>query len=133
MKQAKLWLPSGVVALSMLAMVGCSEAERSEAEAESREAASEVERAAEDAADYTEERAEEAGQYIDDATITARVKTALMEADQLDAMEINIETIDATVVLNGVVATDEEADLAEQLAEEIEGVEGVENDIEVRE
>lgn len=88
--------------------------------------------AANDAWDETKEAAGEAGEFLSDAAITGRVKAALVEADQIEAMNINVETIDGNVVLSGVVATSEIADLAEQIAEGIEGVQSVENDIEVQ-
>lgn len=69
---------------------------------------------------------------MSDAAITGRVKAALVEAAQIDAMNINVETINGNVVLSGVVASSDIADLAAQIAAGIEGVQSVENDIEVQ-
>jgi hyperosmotically inducible protein len=96
------------------------------------EAWDETKDAADSAWDETKAAAGEAGEFLSDAAITGRVKAALVEANQIDAMNINVETIDGNVVLSGVVASDDIADLAAQIAEGIEGVKSVENDIEVQ-
>ncbi|WP_258807886.1 BON domain-containing protein [Pseudidiomarina sp. CB1] len=146
---------------SSLTLAACSQAEQESAEnqteqameqteAAANEAAQETEEAAEKAADAagdawdetkdaagdawdeTKEAAGEAGDFLSDAAITGRVKAALVEADQIEAMNINVETIDGHVVLSGIVASADIADLAAQIAEGIEGVQSVENDIEVQ-
>ncbi|MBR9908340.1 MAG: BON domain-containing protein [Gammaproteobacteria bacterium] len=125
-----------IAAISMLALSACSQQEqeetREEAQTALEQATEATQRAAEDAADFARESADRTSDFLSDSSITARVKTALFEADQVSASQINVETIDGHVVLSGVVATASEADLAEQLAEGIEGVKSVENDIEVQ-
>lgn len=125
-----------IASISALALSACSQQEqeetREEAQTALEQATEATKQAAEDAADFARESAERTGDFLSDSSITARVKTALFEADQVSASQINVETIDGHVVLSGVVATAEEADLAEQLAEGIEGVKSVENDIEVQ-
>lgn len=125
-----------VVAAATLALSACSQQEqeetREQAQSALEQATEATKEAANDAADFARETADTTGDYLSDSAITARVKAALIEADQVSASQINVETIDGTVVLSGVVATDEEADLAEQLAEGVEGVKSVENDIEVQ-
>ena len=147
--------------LSTLTVAACSPSEREQAEDSAEETMQQAEDAAEDAADETQDAANdaadasgdawdetkdaageawdetkaaagEAGEFLSDAAITGRVKAALVEANQIDAMNINVETIDGNVVLSGVVASDDIADLAAQIAEGIEGVKSVENDIEVQ-
>lgn len=121
---------------TMIALPACSKQEQEEARKQTQstiEKATEATKdAAGDAADYARDVAERAGDYLSDSAITTRIKAALFKADQVSAGDINVETINGHVVLSGVVATDAEADLAEQLAEGIEGVKSVENDIEVR-
>ncbi|CUA88743.1 BON domain-containing protein [Pseudidiomarina woesei] len=125
-----------IATISALALSACSQQEQEETREETQtaleQATEATQRAAEDAADFARESAERTSDFLSDSSITARVKTALFEADQVSASQINVETIDGHVVLSGVVATAEEADLAEQLAEGIEGVKSVENDIEVQ-
>ncbi|RUO58989.1 BON domain-containing protein [Pseudidiomarina insulisalsae] len=88
--------------------------------------------AAGEAWDETQQAAAEAGDFLSNAAITARVKAALADAAQVDAMNINVETVDGVVVLSGVVASEDIAELAAQIAAGVEGVKSVENDIEVQ-
>lgn len=69
------------------------------------------------------------GEAIDDTVITARVKAALVDADDLAASEIQVETRDGVVQLSGFV--DESGDIARatDVAEDVEGVRSVRNDI----
>ncbi|WP_417659914.1 BON domain-containing protein [Pseudidiomarina sp.] len=122
--------------LATVSLAACSQQEqddtRDKAQSSLEQATEATKQAASDAADFTRDTAERTGDFLSDSAITARVKTALFEADQLSASAINVETIDGNVVLSGVVTTSEEADLAAQLASGVEGVKSVENDIEVQ-
>ncbi len=69
---------------------------------------------------------------VDDATLTAKVKTALMTDSKAPAMNVNVETRNGVVQLNGYVGTDAERKAAEQRARKVEGVKKVENHLEVR-
>lgn len=126
-----------LASLAALVLSACSQQEqddtREKAQSSLEQATEATQQAASDAADYTRETAERTGDFLSDSAITARVKTALFEADQVSAGSINVETINGHVVLSGVVATSEEAELAAQLAQGVEGVKSVENDIEVQE
>ena len=67
------------------------------------------------------------GESIDDATITAQVKAALVEDDDLAALDINVDTRQGVVTLNGEV--DEPSDIARatDLANDIDGVVSIQN------
>lgn len=69
------------------------------------------------------------GEAIDDATITAQVKAALAEDDDLSALEINVDTADGIVTLNGEV--DERTDIARatEVANDIDGVRSIRNNL----
>ena len=41
------------------------------------------------------------GAYVDDATITARVKSRFVENPQVDAASISVETLNGTVMFSG--------------------------------
>ncbi|GAB3287108.1 BON domain-containing protein [Pseudidiomarina andamanensis] len=126
-----------LASLATVSLTACSQQEqedtREKAQSSLEQATEATKQAAGDAADFARETAERTGDFLSDSAITARVKTALFEADQVSAGNINVETINGHVVLSGVVATSEEADLAVQLAQGVEGVKSVENDIEVQE
>ncbi|HEX7048466.1 MAG TPA: BON domain-containing protein [Gammaproteobacteria bacterium] len=72
------------------------------------------------------------GEYIDDAAITAKVETALIRDDSLDAIDINIETYKGVVQLSGFVDSREDVREAEDVAREVAGVVDVKNDLEVK-
>lgn len=69
------------------------------------------------------------GESIDDATITAQVKAALVEDDDLAALDINVDTRQGVVTLNGEV--DEQADIARatELVNDVDGVTSIQNNL----
>jgi hyperosmotically inducible protein len=75
---------------------------------------------------------ESAGEYIDDATITTRVKAALVEDPQVKAREVNVETARGVVQLSGFVANAADASRAAEIARKVPGVKSVKNDIRVK-
>lgn len=72
------------------------------------------------------------GSYVDDATLTTRIKAKFAENKVVSAMSINVETLKGVVQLSGFAKTAEEKAMAEQLARDTSGVQGVRNDIIVR-
>lgn len=72
------------------------------------------------------------GEYIDDAVITAKVKAAIFNDENLKVTEINVETFKGVVQLSGFVSTGAETDEAVALAREVEGVQSVRNNILVK-
>lgn len=72
------------------------------------------------------------GEYIDDTVITAKVKTAIFNDDNLKSREISVETFKGVVQLSGFVSTRTETLQAGDLARSIEGVTSVQNDIIVK-
>jgi hyperosmotically inducible protein len=71
-------------------------------------------------------------EVIDDATVTAKVKAALVEDSTTKATEINVDTHEGTVQLNGFVDSDAAKVRATELAQSIEGVRKVENNLTVK-
>jgi hyperosmotically inducible protein len=73
-----------------------------------------------------------AGETIDDATLTAKVKAALIDNESTKARSINVETYRGTVQLGGFVESEQEKQAAGQVAQGVAGVQEVRNDLEVR-
>jgi hyperosmotically inducible periplasmic protein len=69
------------------------------------------------------------GQYIDDAAITAKVKTAILQDPALKVMEIKVDTHRNTVQLSGFVDDTQMIARAGDLARHVDGVTGVQNDL----
>lgn len=72
------------------------------------------------------------GQYIDDRTLTAKVKTALVRDDEVKARDINVETFKGSVQLTGFVDSREQVNRAGEVARNIEGVRTVQNDLRLK-
>ncbi len=70
-------------------------------------------------------------QNIDDATLVAEVKVKLLAHEELSALAIDVDAHDATVVLSGNVESDGKKQLAEQVVQNINGVNEVENNLTV--
>lgn len=68
---------------------------------------------------------------VQDATITATVKSKLLWNSNTDGMDINVETNNGVVTLNGTAPSDASRDLAENLAENTDNVHRVENNLQV--
>ena len=72
------------------------------------------------------------GRYIDDASITASVKSKLIGDELVKARNINVETYKGVVSLSGFVDSKAEANHAIVLAQQVEGVKSVKDDLNVR-
>jgi len=73
-----------------------------------------------------------AGTNIDDASITAAVKSKLVAEKASNLTRVNVDTNNGTVYLNGTVDTDDLRTRAEQLAREAKGVKNVVNNLQVQ-
>lgn len=72
-----------------------------------------------------------AGQAIDDATITASVKTMLLEDDRTEGFDINVDTVNGRVTLRGGADSVADRAAAGEIARSAEGVVSVDNQITV--
>jgi osmotically-inducible protein OsmY len=72
------------------------------------------------------------GQTIDDATVTARVKAALIEDPQTKAYQIDVDTYQQAVKLNGFVDSEAARVRASAVARGVDGVKSVDNDLTVK-
>jgi osmotically-inducible protein OsmY len=65
------------------------------------------------------------GTKFDDASITTGVKTKFINDDQVDAININVDTYEGVVTLNGSVPSKSVERRAVQIARSVKGVKGV--------
>ena len=72
------------------------------------------------------------GETVDDGTITARVKTALVADPTTQARNINVDTRRGVVQLNGFVESASERAEATRVAQDVAGVRAVENNLELK-
>jgi osmotically-inducible protein OsmY len=72
------------------------------------------------------------GEYIDDAAITAKVKTAILKEPELKVTQIGVDTYKGQVQLSGFVDSEAERQKAGEVARGVAGVKAVRNDIRLR-
>ena len=75
---------------------------------------------------------ESTGQYIDDSAITTSVKAAIFNEPGLKSAEINVETFKGRVQLSGFVSSRAKIDRAVQVAQAVNGVTSVSDDMQVK-
>ena len=72
------------------------------------------------------------GEYVDDAVITTKVKAALINSPDTDALDIDVDTFKGRVQLNGFVDSNAQAMAAEKIAKEVNGVVEVDNQLAIK-
>jgi osmotically-inducible protein OsmY len=72
------------------------------------------------------------GEYLDDAVITTKVKTAIVNDPELKVAEINVETFKGVVQLSGFVSSQSAISHAVVVAGKVEGVKSVKNDMRLK-
>jgi osmotically-inducible protein OsmY len=75
---------------------------------------------------------ESAGEYFDNSLITAKVKSALIGAENLSSGNISVASFKGKVQLSGFVPSETDRQRAEVIARDIEGVKVVSNAIEIK-
>jgi hyperosmotically inducible protein len=73
-----------------------------------------------------------AADVVDDATLTAKVKAALIANPDTQARQIDVESRSGTVQLNGFVDSTADRTAAERVAMNVSGVKRVENNLSVQ-
>ena len=84
-----------------------------------------VDRATDKMAATTERATNETAIAVDDAAITTKVKSAVFAEPGLKTLQINVDTKDAVVTLSGTVDTPELKSRAMQIAQNVQGVKSV--------
>lgn len=69
---------------------------------------------------------------IDDATLTTHVKTALLNAPDIDATQIDVETSAAVVTLRGLVRNKDDEAKAIDATRRVKGVRDVRSELKVQ-
>ncbi len=85
--------------------------------------------AAKDAGNHVENTTHKAGQAIDDAAITASIKSKLIADDELKAIDINVDTSKGVVTLTGAAPNSKAIARATTIARATNGVSDVKNNL----
>ncbi len=72
------------------------------------------------------------GETIDDATLTTRVKTSLLNDPVVGGLRIDVDTFKGVVTLSGRAKTKEEEAKAIALARQIDGVKDVKSTLQIQ-
>lgn len=126
------WIAAGLLAVSMT--TGCNRTDNT-AEETGRKIDQAQDNAAaqmDQAGAQVKEQAAAAGEKIDDAAITAKVKTALIAEPGLKALQIDVDTANGIVTLSGTVDSSNNLDRATQVAQAVQGVKSVDNRLTVK-
>ena len=75
---------------------------------------------------------ESTGAYVDDAAITGKIKTAILQDPALKVMQIHVNTYKGVVQLSGFVDTPQMVGRAGTVASRVSGVASVRNDLVVK-
>lgn len=94
--------------------------------------AAHVAAAADSEAAHDKEKSGSVGQYVDDATITARVKSRFASDSTVSATRIKVDTVKGIVELSGRVASEAEREQAVTIAKAVPDVRGVRNNLTVQ-
>jgi hyperosmotically inducible protein len=109
-------------AAAVLVLAACSPADRQEVRRDANQAA-------QTARTETSQAANTAEKAIDDAALTAKVKSTLLADAQVKGTQIDVDSNQGTVTLSGSVSTASEKARAEQLAQGVDGVRAVRNNL----
>jgi len=109
-------LVAALIAVALGATAGCDQPAPGET------AGRNVDRAADQVAANTGAAAARTAQAVDDTAITAKVKAAMFADPELKALQIHVDTVNATVTLAGDVDNPAMHDRAVQVASGVEGV-----------
>jgi hyperosmotically inducible protein len=82
-------------------------------------------------AEGTKEAAEETNEAVTDASITAAVKMKMADDEVVSASNIDVDTDNGVVTLNGTVKSEAEAQKAIDLARSVDGVKDVRSNLKV--
>ncbi|MCF6291378.1 MAG: BON domain-containing protein [Desulfobacterales bacterium] len=72
-----------------------------------------------------------AGTMLDDSAITTKITLKLIEDPMIKSYKIDVDTLEGTVFLTGVVETAQEAERALGIAGSVEGVKGVVDNMQI--
>jgi hyperosmotically inducible periplasmic protein len=75
---------------------------------------------------------ETVGAYVDDAAITTAVKAKFVQSTSVDASAIEVETLNGEVILSGFARSEDEREMADNLARNTSGVKAVHDELVVR-
>lgn len=71
-------------------------------------------------------------EYIDDVALTTQIKAKMADDSAVDALDINVDVKNSKVTLTGLASNRSEKARAGQIARDVRGVKGVDNQIDIK-
>jgi len=96
------------------------------------ETTNKVESTADSAGQKIDSSMNKVGNFMDDSSITAKVKAALVDHDSIKSTDISVKTDNKVVTLSGFVESQTQAEEAVKVAKGVEGVSSVSDKLHVR-
>lgn len=78
------------------------------------------------------QKKESTGEYIDDAAITTKIKSGILQEPQLKSLQIEVKTFKGVVQLSGFVDSPQSVSRAGEIAGSVAGVKELKNDLVVK-
>jgi osmotically-inducible protein OsmY len=75
---------------------------------------------------------ESAGEYVDNAAISAKIKSKLLTSKKVSGTAIDVESYKGAIILSGFVENDSERDSAIEIARKVRGVKMVKDALYVK-
>ena len=73
------------------------------------------------------------GEVVDDATVTTKVKAALLDDEMLSGFAISVDTFEGQVTLTGAVDNEQQRERAGDITDSVTGVRSVNNQLNIKE
>ena len=118
--------------VASLALAGCNKADQNALADSTDKTVAQVDQKARELGTAAKDAATKAGDKIDDAVITASVKTELAKDADLSALQINVDTTNGMVALRGTAPSAAAKEHATTLAAAVKGVGSVDNQLTVQ-
>jgi osmotically-inducible protein OsmY len=119
------------VLVASAALAGCNKVDQDAAKNSADRTVAQVDQKARQLGNETKDAVQKAGDKIDDAVITAGVKTEIAKDPDLSALKINVDTSDGKVALRGTAPSNLAKEHATTLAAGVKGVTDVDNRLSV--
>ena len=112
-----------------MGLAGCDRGSRDSARNAGDETVAQVDQKARQMGNEMKSGAQRMGDKVDDAAITASVKTEIAKDSELSALRINVDTDNGRVALKGTAPSPAAKEHASTLAQGVKGVTGVDNQL----
>jgi len=119
------------VLVASAALAGCNKVDQDAAKNSADRTVAQVDQKARQLGNETKDAVQKVGDKIDDAVITAGVKTEIAKDPDLSALKINVDTSDGKVALRGTAPSNLAKEHATTLAAGVKGVTDVDNRLSV--